>query len=102
MNYSPKGGIEYVFDPETGTMAVGRPSSYLDLTGSPHQQLARSIGANPNTVLGGVMRRLPDGTFEFDENSGHYGERWTPDLTTQFSQFLDQYGIPHVNTPWGG
>jgi hypothetical protein len=101
-NYFPKTGIEYVFDPETGAMAIGEPADYLDFRGSPHQQLARSIGANPNTVLGGMMRRLPDGTFDFDGNSGHYGERWTPGLRTQFSQFLDQHGIPYTYTPWSG
>jgi hypothetical protein len=82
--------------------AVGQPRTHLDSMLSPHQQLARSIGADPNTVLGGIVRRQSDGTFDFDENSGHYGERWTPALTNQFSEFLSQYGMPHVTTPWGG
>jgi hypothetical protein len=104
LNYFPKGGgVEYVFDPETNTLATGKPASYLKLVGSPHQQLSRAIGANESTVLGGTMQHMPDGTFGFTENSGHYGERWTPELRNQFEQFLADNGIQQYQyTPWGG
>ena len=46
----PRGGVEYVFDPASATFAVGRPSARAGLTGSPHQQLAQSIGADPTRV----------------------------------------------------
>jgi len=43
-NYYPKGGaVEFVYDPVNNIFVVGRPSAGL-FTGSPHQQLARSIG----------------------------------------------------------
>jgi RHS repeat-associated protein len=43
-NFYPKGGAEYLFDPETGTFAVGRPAASAGLEGSTHEQLAESIG----------------------------------------------------------
>ena len=102
-NYIPKGGgVEYIFDPETNTLVAGKPASYLNINGSPHQQLARSVDADESTVLGGTMQRQRDGSFGFTENSGHYGERWTPELTAQFTQFLSDNGIRASYTPWGG
>ena len=50
-------GIEYVYDPEQNIFAVGKVNnaSELGITGSPHQQLARAINANEETVLGGTF-----------------------------------------------
>jgi peptidoglycan hydrolase CwlO-like protein len=100
-NYFPKGGgVEYVFDPKTSRLAAGMPAPYLRIDGSPHQQLARSINADETKVLGGTLQRGKDGSFGFTENSGHYGDRWTPELVQQFKQFLTDYGIRYTYTPW--
>ncbi len=88
LNYNPKGGgIEYVFDPITNRFAVGRPRRGL-FDGSPHEQLAQSIGADPRTVVGGVFRRMPNGVPGFDEWSGHYYQNWTPAVRQQFTDFM--------------
>jgi hypothetical protein len=49
--WDAKRGVEFVFDPGTGRLAMGRLASELGLKGSPHQQLAQVIDANPNTVV---------------------------------------------------
>jgi hypothetical protein len=100
-NYYPKnGGIEYVFDPKTNTFAVGRPIDGL-YDGSPHQQLARSIGADESTVLGGMFRRGANGEIYTSEDSGHYGYRWTPELRGQFENTMNDYGITINHQSWG-
>lgn len=54
-NPSGLGMIEYVFDLMRNIFAVGWPASYLGIDGSPHQSLARSIGADESIVLGGMF-----------------------------------------------
>lgn len=91
-NYSPRDGmIEFVFDPTTKTFAVGRPRHAPHLTGSAHQQLARSIGANEEVVLGGMFMRGINGTIITTELSGHYGSRWTPELRRLFVSFMENF-----------
>ncbi len=77
-NYNPKGGAAYVFDPATGTFAVGRPAASAGLKGSPHEQLAQSIGADSSSVVGGTLTRGSNGAFITTEQSGHYWQNWTP------------------------
>lgn len=92
-NYVPKGGVEYVFDPATGVFATGRPSSLAGLSGSPHQQLAASIGAEPSSVVGGTLTRNAQGVFVTTENSGHYWQNWTPAIRKQFVETMNGYGF---------
>ncbi|KAA9163969.1 type IV secretion protein Rhs [Amycolatopsis acidicola] len=101
-NYAPSGKnmIEYVFDPVRNIFAVGGPLSYLDIDGSPHQRLARSIGADETRVLGGMFSRGSDGRVNTNEYSGHYGDRWTPDLRRQFTDFMGRYGIDIAHEAW--
>jgi hypothetical protein len=40
--------------------------------------------------------------MEFDENSGHYGDRWTDETRQQFQNFLSTYGIDSTHTEWPG
>ncbi|WP_405096834.1 polymorphic toxin-type HINT domain-containing protein [Micromonospora sp. NBC_01412] len=103
-NYSPsgRGGIEYVFDPVNNRLLVGAPKSYLGIKGSPHEQLARAGGLDEGTVLGDIFRRNANGRIDFDESSGHYGERWTSETRQQFKGFLDSFNIDHAYTPWPG
>jgi len=99
-NYNPAGGIEFVFDPTTNTFAVGKPASGL-FDGSPHQQLVQSIGANDANIVGGTFSRGADGSIITTENSGHYGQNWTPQISSQFQQWLSQrVGVPVKVTPW--
>jgi large repetitive protein len=35
-----------------------------------------------------------------DEFSGHYGDRWTPELRQQFIDFMRSLGLPIEHTPW--
>ncbi|MBB4223937.1 two-partner secretion domain-containing protein [Variovorax guangxiensis] len=100
--YTPSGrdGIEFVFDPTTMTFAVGKPRSGL-FEGSPHQQLAQSIGANDATVVGGTFSRAPDGSIITTENSGHYGQNWTPETWKKFQDWLsNRLGTPVNHQPW--
>ncbi|MGO4652262.1 polymorphic toxin type 43 domain-containing protein [Arthrobacter sp. 2RAF22] len=93
-NYYPKGGgVEYVFDPETGTFATGVVDPSAGLTGSPHEQLAQSIGANPATVVGGTLTRGADGAFNTTEQSGHFWRNWSPEIRQQFVDTMRGYGI---------
>lgn len=100
-NYYPSGGgVEFVFDPTTNTFAVGTPKSGM-LDGSPHQQLVQTIGANDKNVVGGTFTRGPDGSIITTENSGHYGQNWTPQIEAQFQQWLsDRVGVPVRHQPW--
>ncbi|MFF7246806.1 DUF6531 domain-containing protein [Embleya sp. NPDC008237] len=101
LNYFPKrGAMEYVFDPERGILVTGKPSSHLNMNGSPHQQLAATIDGNPRKVVGGTLSRDKDGKFIMTENSGHYGENWTPAIAQQFDKFLKDHGIPAEHIAW--
>lgn len=101
-NYKPsrRQGIEFVFDPTTNTFAVGKPKSGL-FEGSPHQQLARSIGADELKVVGGTFSRRADGSIVTTENSGHYGQNWTPETMNKFEKWLsNRLGVPVNHQPW--
>ncbi|MDR1113006.1 MAG: hypothetical protein LBL18_04520, partial [Bacteroidales bacterium] len=98
-NYYPSEAIEFVFDPKTNTFVVGRPQSTL-FTGSSHEQLARSIGADETSVVGGTFRRAPNGEIFTTENSGHYGTNWTDSIRQQFEQVMNAYGLPVNHTNW--
>ncbi|WP_353400582.1 polymorphic toxin type 43 domain-containing protein [Hydrogenophaga sp. 5NK40-0174] len=103
-SYKPSGreGIEFVFDPVTNTFAVGKPRPGL-YEGSPHQQLAQSIGANESTVVGGTFIRKPDGSIVTTENSGHYGQNWTPEIMTNFESWLSRrLGVKVNHQQWSG
>jgi hypothetical protein len=103
-NYSPsgRGGIEYVFDPANNRLLVGAPKPHLGISGSPHERLARAGSIDESTVLGGIFRRDVNGRIGFDEQSGHYGGRWTNETRQQFDDFLSGHGIDAEYTPWGG
>lgn len=91
-NYVPKNGsIEFVYDPKTKTFAVGKPNDPIaaGLQGSPHQQLAGSINADPTTLVGGTLQRGKNGEFITNEFSGHYGQNWTPEVRAQYREFLE-------------
>jgi RHS repeat-associated protein len=86
--------VEFVFDPATRTFVMGRPAPSAGLTGSPHQQLARAINADPNTVVGGVVSRGPNGgKLLWNENSGHYYQNWNDWVRAQFPATLRRYGV---------
>jgi hypothetical protein len=85
--------IEFVFDPRTNTFAVGRPNS-PSIGGSPHQRLARSIGADPETVVGGMFKRGPAGEIYTNEGSGHFFQNWNPGNREQFRRVMESYGLP--------
>jgi filamentous hemagglutinin len=99
-NSTPKSWIgEFVFDPIKKRFAMGVPQKWLKMNGSPHQQLAEAIGADPRTVVGGTLRRGPAGEILTDQMSGHYHQNWTPQIEQQFEDFLRQKtGLP-VNPP---
>ena len=85
--------VEFVFDPGSGTFAMGRPAASAGLKGSPHQQLASSINANPNTVVGGVVSRGPNGVLRWNEQSGHYWRNWNDGVRQQFVETVRGYGV---------
>ncbi|MCW7537066.1 polymorphic toxin type 43 domain-containing protein [Aquabacterium sp. A7-Y] len=102
-NYYPKGGgVEFVYDPTTSRFATGRPEVSL-FDGSPHEQLAQSIGSarNSSEVVGGTFERGPRGEFFTTENSGHYGQNWNNDVRAQFQRWLsERVQRPVVHESW--
>lgn len=79
-----------------------RPSATARLRGSPHQKLAGSIGADPETVVGGVFSRGPNGEIFTNEFSGHYWQNWTPETRAQFVRFMQEMTgqpVSHVAGP---
>lgn len=85
--------IEFVFDPDRSIFAMGKPASWVDVTGSPHQQLAKVIGARDDVVVGGIVRRSNSGLLEWDEMSGHYWTNWTDRVRVQFQEELEDMGV---------
>jgi len=99
-NYRPKGGVEFVYDPSTNTFVVGRPLRGL-FDGSPHEQLARSIGAYDRPVVGGTFNRGLNGEVITTEQSGHYGPNWTDATRQQFQSWLsDRLGLVVEHGAW--
>jgi filamentous hemagglutinin len=96
-NYYPQNSVEYVFNPQTGQFVVGRPAASAGFNGSPHQQLAQSIGADRSTVVGGTLTRRSDGVFVTTENSGHYWQNWTPAVREQFVDTMRGYGFDVIH-----
>ena len=101
-NYYPSGGgVEFVYDPTTSTFAVGAPKAGL-FDGSPHQKLVQSIGAKDENIVGGTFSRAPDGSIITTENSGHYGQNWTPQIEKQFQEWLSKrVGVTVNHQRWG-
>ena len=101
-NYYPSGGgVEFVYDPTTSTFAVGAPKTGL-FDGSPHQKLVQSIGAKDENIVGGTFSRAPDGSIITTENSGHYGQNWTPQIEKQFQEWLsERVGVTVSHQSWG-
>ncbi|MDO8312664.1 MAG: hemagglutinin repeat-containing protein [Sideroxyarcus sp.] len=100
-NYSPKGGgVEFVYDPSTNTFVAGRPSVGL-FSGSPHEQLAQSIGAANRPIVGGTFHRGANGEIITNENSGHYGQNWTDPIRQKFQIWLNsRLGLPVTHINW--
>ncbi len=100
-NYRPKGGgVEFVYDPGQAQFVAGRPRT-AGLTGSPHQQLARAIGALDERVVGGILRRRADDAFLTAEESGHYGANWNAQVRQQFVAWLEKRtGVRVYHQTW--
>lgn len=99
LNYYPRKGIEFVFDSKTGTFVVGkvRPGIY---SGSPHQQLAQSINASGDGIVGGTLTRRNGGPIITTENSGHYGKFWNSAIREAFQEAMNNYGLPIQHNTW--
>ena len=88
------GGVEYVFDSDSGVFALGsRYTSRYRGGLSPHEQLADAIGANSETVVGGIAHRHADGLLYFDTQSGHFWQNWTASNRSALLEALDDYGV---------
>lgn len=95
-NYYPKnGGVEYIFDTKTNTFVVGKPNG-VGFSGSPHQQLVQTIGADESNIVGGTFSRGANGEIFTTENSGHFGQNWTPEIRQQFQNAMENYRLPVV------
>jgi filamentous hemagglutinin len=102
-NYYPKsGGVEFVYDPKTNNFVAGSPMKGL-FDGSPHEQLAQTIGVRQSSSLvGGTFHRGPQGEFFTTEYSGHYGTNWNNAVREQFQQWLgNRVDLPVVHKKWG-
>jgi len=99
-NYTPNTSIEFVYDSVNNIFVVGKPTQ--NSGGSPHQQLAKSINSTDRkNIVGGLFRADGKGNIFTNENSGHYGENWTPEIRQQFVQFMkDQTGMNITHDHW--
>jgi hypothetical protein len=95
-NFNPGSSREFVFDPSRERFVVGRSEK-----GFGHYGLAQEIGADENTVVGGMLSRGPDGEFFTNEMSGHYGSNWTDPVRQQFVDFMRGYGFDIEHAMWG-
>ncbi|MFJ9371319.1 polymorphic toxin type 43 domain-containing protein [Nocardia sp. NPDC101769] len=93
-NYHPPHGMEFVFDPDNGWFAVGDVAKYARaMHGSPHEQLAISIGADPGRVVGGLFWNSAEKGMSTNEMSGHFWQNWTDDIRQQFLDTMRGYGF---------
>ena len=95
-SFNPASAREFVFDPANERFVVGQSEK-----GFGHYGLAQEIGADENTVVGGMLSRGPNGEFFTDEMSGHYGINWTDEVRQQFVDFMRSYGFDIQHTMWG-
>jgi len=74
---------------------LGKPKypAACGLTGSPHEQLARSIVADESVVVGGIFQRSADGRILTNEQSGHFFQNWTPAIREQFVRVMKELGV---------
>jgi hypothetical protein len=93
LNYFPKGGVEFVFDPSTSRFIVGHPKAPAPGLASPHQRLAGFIDADNSSVVGGMFKRGNSGQILTNEHSGHYWQNWTPAVRQQFADFMESMGV---------
>ncbi|WP_437649287.1 polymorphic toxin type 43 domain-containing protein [Sorangium sp. So ce362] len=45
-----------------------------------------------NSAVGGTIWR-EDARLRTDEHSGHLGHLWTPEIRTQFTEFMQSFGV---------
>lgn len=88
LNFYPRGGVEYIYDPTTKTFLV-RGSDAQPM----HEYLANSINADKSRVVGGILQRDRNGNFYTNEASGHYWQNWTPAVRQDFVNTMKSYGI---------
>ncbi|PPU83914.1 filamentous hemagglutinin [Xanthomonas sacchari] len=89
---TPTKSIEFVYDPTTSMFAVGKPN--VDLQGSPHEQLAKTIGASPDDVVGGIFRRdAVTGEILTNESSGHFHQNWNNEVRKTFIKDMNNHGV---------
>ncbi len=98
LNYYPRyGSIEFIFDPESHSLIVGKVK--YPTSGSPHQQLARSINANESVVVGGMLQKDCEGHVTTNEMSGHFWQNWTPAVREQLVKDLAKFGVTLKHSP---
>ncbi|WP_051884541.1 DUF6443 domain-containing protein [Chryseobacterium luteum] len=101
-NYFPKSYIEFVFDTETNSFAVGKPHTPQPFT-SPHESLANALesgSAGNKKYVGGMFERKGNTIFT-NENSGHYGWNWTNENRAQFIKYMEnKTGIKINHQAW--
>ncbi|MFI6861537.1 polymorphic toxin type 43 domain-containing protein [Streptomyces sp. NPDC050421] len=93
-NFSPKGERDFIFDPTTGRFATG-----ADQGVGGHDFLGSAVGADRSTMVGGRLRRGPNGELQTNQWSGHYGMNWNDSARKAFQDFMGQRGITVSHTP---
>ena len=88
-NWAGKRQAEFVYDPVAKRFAMGRHTG----PGSPHEQLARAIGADQSIVVGGTIKRDASGRLVTNEHSGHYWQNWNPRVRDEFDRFMRDQGV---------
>lgn len=83
-NWAGRDPVEFVYDPATKRFAMGHGAG----PGSPHERLARAIGADESRVVGGMNRRDPSGRLVTNERSGHFWQNWSEKRRGEFERFM--------------
>ncbi|MFD8236229.1 polymorphic toxin type 43 domain-containing protein, partial [Streptomyces sp. NPDC059696] len=92
-NFSPNGERDFIFDPTTGRFATGANQGV-----GGHDFLGSAVDANKSTMVGGRLRRGPNGELQTNQWSGHYGMNWNDSVRKAFQDFMDQQGISVSHT----
>ena len=95
--------LRFVYAPKDNRLVAGTIKHYVESAGSRHEQLAAALGVAIDTVIvGGMLARKPNGDFLTSEQSGHFGDVWTPAIRDQFHIWLSaRLGVPVIHHYWG-
>ncbi len=93
----------FVFDAKTGRFVIGTNETMPGKSGvfqRGHPETALEAGIKIDSQVVGGSIRFIDGKLVTDERSGRLGLNWTPEIRTQYLEFMGKHGIDIEHIPW--